>query len=58
MYLMIHSARPTVPPVAIIIFTWKLFSFARFRKVTDGWNVKIVIITGRDGGSASWINYF
>ena len=34
---MIHSARPTVLPVAITILAWKLFCFARFWKVgTDG----------------------
>ena len=27
---MIYSARPTIPPVAITILTWKLFSFPRF----------------------------
>ena len=30
---MIHTARPTVPPVVIIILTWMLFCFARFWKV-------------------------
>ena len=35
--LMIHSARPTVPPVAITIFTYKMFCSASFWKVgTDG----------------------
>ena len=33
---MIHSARPTVQSVAITIFTWNLFCFARFYKVGTG----------------------
>ena len=55
---MIHSARPTVPPVAITILTWKWFCFAIFWKA-DGQTprTKIVITTGRDCGSASWFNY-
>ena len=32
---MIHSARPTVPPLAITSLAWKLFCFERFWKV-DG----------------------
>ena len=47
---MIHSARPTVPTVAI---TWKLF--CEILKSGDGW--KIVITNSRDCGSASWINW-
>ena len=61
--LMIRSTRPTVPPVAITNFSWKLFCFARLWKVgTDEWtdrqtpSVKIVITTSRDCGPASWIN--
>ena len=51
------------PAVAITILIWKLFCFARFRKVgTDGRTdeqtkrAKIVIIISREYGSASWIN--
>ena len=52
---MIHSARPTVPPVAITILIWKLF--CEILKSGDGQTarVKIVITTGVTG-SASWIN--
>ena len=32
---MIHSARPTFPPVAIIILTWKLFRFCQILKSSD-----------------------
>ena len=60
---MIPSARPTVSPVVIPIHNWNLFCFA-FWKVgrTYGWTyvqtprAKIVITTGCDYGSASWIN--
>ena len=55
---MIHSARRTVPPVAITILAWTLFCFARFWKLlTDGRTTlaKMVITTGRDCGSATWI---
>ena len=48
---MIHSARPTVSPVANIVFA--LFCFARFCKVgTDGRTkcAKTMIPTGRDLG--------
>ena len=48
---MIHSARPTVPPVAITILAWTLFCIARFWKLgTNGrtTRVKIVIPTGHD----------
>ena len=42
---MIHSARPTVSPVANIVFAWNLFCFAKFWKVgtderTDGQHVR------------------
>ena len=30
---MIHSARPTISPVANIVFAWNLFCFARIWKV-------------------------
>ena len=56
---MIHSARSTVPPAAITSLAWKLLCFARFWKVgTDVQTAraKIVITTGRDCGSVSWIN--
>ena len=54
---MIHSARPTVSPVANIVFA--SFCFARFWKVgTDGRTTcaKTIIPTGCDCGSAEWIN--
>ena len=58
---MIPSAWPTVPPVImIIIFTKHVFRFAIFWKV--GTDVRteiranIMITTGRDCGSAKWIN--
>ena len=42
---MIHSARATVPPVAITILTWKLFCFAKFWKVgTDGRTLRAEIV--------------
>ena len=50
---MIHSATSTVPPVGITIVT---------RKLGGGWTdvqttrAKILITTGLDCGSASWIN--
>ena len=52
---MIPSARPTVPPVAITIFTWKLFCFARFWKVRTNGRMDNVITTCRESGSAKWI---
>ena len=55
---MIHSARPTVPPVVITILAWKLFCLARFWKVgTDvqTTRAKIGITTVRDCWSATWI---
>ena len=62
--LMIHSAIPTVPPVAITILSWTLFCFARFRNMgTDGrtdrqtTGSKIVIATGRDCGSG-WVDQY
>ena len=60
---MIPSARPTVPPVAIIIFKRRLF--CDILKSGDGrtdiWTEvcgKIMITTGRgrECGSAEWIN--
>ena len=58
---MIHLATPTVSPVVNIVFAWNLFYFARFWKVgtyicTDN-IVKTMITTGRDWGSAEWINW-
>ena len=58
---MIHSAKPTVPSVMIIIFNWKLLCFERFWKTadeqkkvcTDEICVKIVIISGRGRSSGS-----
>ena len=58
---MIYSARPTVPPVEIIIFTWKLFCFGNI--LASGYGRKEVRLndmcensnqynTDRD----SWIN--
>ena len=57
---MIHSARPTIPPAAIIILNWKLFWSVRFWKVGTDWSTdimceKIVITTGHDCGSVEWI---
>ena len=53
---MIPSARPTVSSVANIVFA--LFCFARFKKWgrTDNMCEKTMIPTGRDRGSAEWIN--
>ena len=50
---MIRSARPTVSPVASIVFAWNLFRFVR----TNGWTTcaKTLIATGRGCGSAEWI---
>ena len=55
---MIHSAKPEVQPVAITIFTLNVFCFEKWGR-TDGRTtcVKIMITTGRDCGSTSWINY-
>ena len=52
---MIHSARPTFTTVAITIFT--CFVLRDFEKWGHGRTPrgKIVIATGRDCGSASWI---
>ena len=58
---MIPSARPTIPQGAITILTCTLFDLRDF----ENWGqtdvrtprVKIVITTGRDCGSAAWINY-
>ena len=60
---MIHSARPIFLPVAITILNWNLFALRDFKKVGTGLrtdvqtlHVKIVITTGHDFWSASWIN--
>ena len=57
---MIHSARPTVPPVVIIFSCDICFIFAIFWKVGTDVQMetcaKIMITTGRDCGSAEWIN--
>ena len=54
---MIHSARPTVSPVANIVFTKNLFHFQKWER-TDGCTTcaQTMITTGRDCGSAEWIN--
>ena len=55
---MIHSARPTVTPVANIVF-FLLYCFARFEKWgMDGRTTcaKTIIPTGRGCGLAEWIN--
>ena len=64
---MIHSSKPTVSPVAKIVFF--LFCLVRFEKWgrTDGRTygrtyerttcAKTMIPTGRDCGSAEWINW-
>ena len=49
---MIHSARPTVSPVANIVFALNLFCFEKWGRTTCA---KTVITTGRDSGSSSWI---
>ena len=56
---MIHSARPTVPQVAAVFsleVCFVLLHIEKWRR-TDGQTTraKIVITTGRDCGSASWI---
>ena len=57
---MIHSARPTVSPVANIVFALHLFCFEEWgrtdrrtngRHVQKQWSLPAV-----EGGSASWIN--
>ena len=48
---MIHSARPIVTPVAIIVFC--CFVFPDFEKCA-----KTMIPTGRDFGLAEWINFY
>ena len=54
---MIPSARPTVPPVVITIFTWKLFFCTMLKRRNGRMScVKTVISTGRDCGLAEWIN--
>ena len=58
---MIHSARPTLPPVANIVFAWNLLCFEKWGRTdrrTDGrttWT-KTVITNGRDCGLAGLIN--
>ena len=57
---MIPSARPTVPPVAIIVFMLRLFSLTIFWKVVTDVRTetcaKTMITTGRHWGLAEWIN--
>ena len=55
---MIHSARPTILSVVITVLAWIMICFVKFWKVTDVQtpHAKIVISTGRDYGSAKWIN--
>ena len=62
---MIHSAKPTVQPVAITILAWKicfllwdLQKWGLMVRRMDGRTkrAKIVVIPGRDCGSAEWIN--
>ena len=54
---MIHSARPTVSPVANIFFRLKFVLF--WEVETDGRTcAKTMITTGRDCGSGKWINLF
>ena len=63
--LMIPSAWPTVPPLAINHYShFKFVLFCKILKSGDGrtdiqtLRVKIVITTGRDCESASWINNY
>ena len=54
---MIHAPRPTVSPVANIVFAWNLICFETWVR-TDGrmtW-AKTMITTARDCELASWIN--
>ena len=52
----IHSAWPTVSPVANMIFvSFCLLDFEMWGRTTCA---KTVIPTGRDYGSAEWINYW
>ena len=56
---MIHSDRPTVSPVANIVFALNLLCFEKWER-TDGpfertTSAKTIIITGRGCGSAEWI---
>ena len=59
---MIHSARPTIPPVAITIFSIENVLLCAILKSRDVRTevqtprAKIVITIGRDCGSAEWIN--
>ena len=56
---MIYSARPIVLPVVNIVFAWNLFCFENWdgRTYEQTTCAKTMITTGRDCGSASWINY-
>ena len=62
---MIHSARSTILPIVNIVFRWNLFCFEKWGRTdrrtngsTNGRSTcaKTMITTGRDCGSASWIN--
>ena len=57
---MIPSARPTSPPVVIIIFKRRLFCFCDILKLgTDVRTetcAKVMVTNGRDYGSVEWIN--
>ena len=55
---LIHLAKPTVWPVAIIIFMWRLFCdiLKNVDGRTDGNMWKIMITTSWDCGLAEWIN--
>ena len=54
---MIHLASPSVSPLVKIVFAGNLFCFEKWGR-TDGRTTcaKTIITTGRDYGSASWIN--
>ena len=58
---MIHSARPTDPPVPITILAWTLFCLWDFQKWGRTYGrttfAKTMITTGRDFGSAEWIDF-
>ena len=57
---MIHSTRPTVSPLANIVFTlfWEILKSGDERTDIQTPRVKIVITTGRDWRLASWINAY
>ena len=61
---MIHSARPTVPPIVNSILNWNfvLWDFEKCGRTVgvdvQTPRVKIVITTGRDCGSALLINFY